>query len=464
MIIKLKELSVAISKLSDLASGDKNVAGIMFDIKDDTIDVCYTDGSNKVLAETIKAETSEMDVKEKIVFNYLAFTRIIEACKPTGKIITDTVDFEFCENQVIKVKAEKKVPINDSEDTKTVSLIEQSIGWIKSDSGTRVASLDRENYDLLRHYDEQFIQENYPTDPEKAQKIRPLSTSEWESSRDEWDIAELKSTLSKLSIENGKLVYLAPSAKTAFVNNTSCVICIPLKNKIKNKVILSSSMAKSLANVLGKVNSTDGKIYLHMISPEIVVYSTGDNTGAISIKNAKQDNNNITQMGYAMARDYSQYMLNFNREVLESCLMGAKTAGASDKATVTFEVETDSKGKKLVKLIMAAKNTNSSTDNKYDVMAEYAADITDTLADLKISIVLDVLHQAVSQATTEYIALDIHVEDKGSKYIRIGEIDLDLRAEVSEKNKVSGSWTLEFTQEHRSEILGYTTYFAVGEE
>lgn len=474
MIVNLKELSNVVSQISDLVAGDKTIPGILFNIRDNDIEVCYSD-AYKIFSETVPAEITEDDVKGKIVFNYQALTRIIEACKPTGKIITNTVEFTFCDNKVVKIEAEKKIPIitvdpdtgDEISAEKLVSVTEQSVSWAPADGGVRVAVLGRENYELMNHYPEDEVAERFPDES----KPRPKTNEEWEMENDSWDIAELRNILAKLSIESGKIVYVAPSTQKAFVQNTSCVICIPVKSEIKHKIIQSTSMAKAMSTVLGKINTEDGTIHTHMIDNDRVVYSTEDNSVAISIKNLKQDNSNILQLNNCLSKDYSQYMLNFNREVLQSCLYGAKTAGASEKAVITFEPFTETvvvNGEEVeiskVKLVMSAKNTNSSTDNKYDVIADYVLDASESIGSLKLNVTLDILHQAVSRAETDYVAFDIHVDPNNTKMVRIAEIDLEKRAEISSKYEISGGWTPEFTAEHRAEMLGYTTYFSVSAE
>lgn len=475
MILNLKELSNVVSQISDLVAGDKTVPGILFNIKDNLINVCYTDG-NKVFSETITAETTEEDKKGKIVFNYQALTRIIEACKPTGKIITDTVEFIFGDNRVIKIRAEKKIPVisrsaDGGEETSTdklVSVTEQSINWVEADASRKdikIKVLERGNYELNHHYSQAEIDEMYKDDPEEK-KPRPFTTERWQEESDSWDVNELRAILSKLSIEAGKLIHIAPTSKKAFVKNTSCVLCLPIKSNISHKIVQSTSIAKALSTVLGKIDIEDGYIHTHMIDSDTVVYSTEDNLVAISLKNLRQDNGAIAQVNNCLSSDFSKYILTFNREVLQSCLYGAKTASASEKVQISFEPFTeiiDDNGTEItkVKLLLSAKNTNSSTDNKYDVIADYVLNVDNSIANLKINATLEILYQAVSKSETDYIALDINVDDKGGKMVRVAEIDMDRRSQINEEYGITGGWTPEFMMEHRGDMLGYTTYFAV---
>ena len=457
MIIELKKLSAVLSQISDITSGTKNIPGIMFNIKDSVIQVCYSDGNNVFMRE-VDAITSEEDIKDKIVFNYKALTTIVEACKPTGSIVTDTIELNFKENQKIIVRAEKKLPVvkNGEESEKIVSVIEQELGWVKADSGIKVAVLNRANYDSLLHFDESVIAENYA-----EAVVKPTLTGEWEVQRDEWEIDVMKSVLSKLAIENGKTVYVAPTARRAFVENTSCVICIPLDNEIKHRVIQSSANAKTIASVIGKLETEDGKIYTHMMDNDTLVFSTDDNKFAYSIKNAKQVNSNIIQVNTCVAKDFSQHMMIFNKEVLQSCLNAAKIACASEKIDVAFEYAEGDYGKTVAKMVLTAKNTASSTSNTYDIISDYLLDPNEGLKDMKVSVPLELVLQAVSKTESNSVVFEISADEGGTKTVRIAEINTEKRQQISEDNGVEGPWSPEFMAAHRSEMLGYTTYFSV---
>lgn len=467
MIIKLKELSGVLSQISDLVGADKNIPGIMFRVRDD-IEVCYSGGNGKVLSKHIGAEFSNEDMHIDMAFNYQMLTRIIEACKPTGKIVSDDIEFIFMDNNTVKVRCEKKIPIisqgddgSECIDYQTMSVVEQLLSWSDPNSSLRTRALSSEPYEIMYHYSEteipEILKKIYPnTDPSDYDKVvKPMSTEKWLDEADKWDVNELRTVLSKLSIESGKLVYMAPGSMHAFVQTTSSVICIPIQSEFKHRIVQSSTMAKAMSSVLSKLDSD--VIYTHIINNDTVIYSNEENTFAISLKNMKQDNANITQVNNCLNKDFTHYMINFNREVLQSCLYSAKTAGASEKVEVSFQKLEDSG----IKLVINAKNTNSSINNSYDIIADYAIDEDDSLTGLKLNLVLDVLYQAVSRAETDYIAFDINVSEDGSKMVRISEINLEKRMDISKVFDIEGPWSMEFTKEHRSEILGYTTYFAV---
>lgn len=437
MIIQLKDMANTMSQINDLVAGEKNVAGVMFDIQDDCIKVCYTDG-NKTLSNTIDAVITDSDVKGKIIFNYQLLSRIIDACKPTGSIITNEINFEFSDNNLIKVKTDKVIKMMDKEEQefeRKVSNTEQLIPWVGADAANVKAKI------LLRgNYDGIF---DIPSED-----------------RDCWGIVKLKDLMSRLSTENGKIVYVARKSKLGFVQNTSCVVCIPLNNSITHKIVLSTSLAKSLASVLNRLSSEYDSVYLGMMNNEIVSIVTDDNKFGLSIKNVPSNINNANQLNACISKDYTQYMLNFNREVLQSCLSGACVANASDKATISFVKNEDD----TIDLVLVARNNTSSTDNRYNITSEDCVNPNGLIDSLKLNITLDMLLQAVSRANSQYIAFDIAVEANNTKMVRIAEIDIEKMVEIAEDKSISLPWNMETKIEERANILGYTTYFSVSAE
>ena len=60
MIVNIKDITGALNKVSDLTSGDKQIPGIMLNIGDNTMSVCYSDG-HKAFVEKIVASKDGYD-------------------------------------------------------------------------------------------------------------------------------------------------------------------------------------------------------------------------------------------------------------------------------------------------------------------------------------------------------------------------------------------------------------------
>lgn len=460
MVINLKDLSTALSQLNSLVSNERNIPGILFDIKDNIIDICFSNG-NKAMIKTIEATFDETDIHDKIIFDYKMLTSVIAACEPVGLIRTDTIQMQFIEDNLIRVIAEKRIKIKSNQNSdeeevseKVASVVEQLINYVPASSASiKTAALTREIYDLMRHFDDEELEERFP---DLSNPIRPLSTSEWDMQKDTWDVKELRDMLLKLSVENGKVMYVSPKLSKGFVQNTSHSISMPISSEVSNPVIIPTVLAKSIADILGKIN--EDVIYAHMVDQYKMVFSTEDNTFAFMVTNQKQDKAQIRAFNVSYSRDYSQYVLNFNKDVMLSCIKGAKTIGASDKTEVTFECTKESDEVTSVKMIMIAKNTNKSSNNKYEILAEHFI-CDEDITSIKLNIAVDTLLQAVNRISTDYLALDISIGAE-NKALRVAELDLVKYSEI--KNKLAEEdieWNNEKNLEARSNYLGCTTYF-----
>lgn len=342
MIVKLAKLSSAMSKVADLVVKERHVPGVMFDMQDDGFKLCYT-GSGKTFEEKIEATIEETDPTGQILFEYEAFSRIIEACKPIGNIITDNIKIEF-RPKIATVKAEKMLVVLRKDGSikykKRGSVIEQEINWISTSEpnvSVKLKSLFQSRYDLYRHYPDEYIAEHYPNENE----LKPLSDLEFANESDTWDRDELRTILNRLSIEDNTLITINDKYNIAFVKLENSCIVIPLRKKIKNKLIQSASGAKALASILGRLDSSIENVTLHTVGGNNLVVTSDDESMVTQLTNLKQNGSITSAKGY-MAREFSSYIMNFNRELLENILTGAKMSGSPEKITFAFEYTDDS--------------------------------------------------------------------------------------------------------------------------
>ena len=218
MFINLEKLTGAISRITNLIASDKQIPGVLFNIGDNTVEICYCDGSNKEFSEIVDVETSETDVKDKVVFDYKALSNVISACKPTANSTTEKVEFRFMDNHTVKVIAEKKIKILDDDGTlkreKVASISEQDLAWFDIENTVKIKALSVGSYHLLHRMEENERNEKYP-DPAS---IRPLTPDEWKGVVEVWDKDELASMLSRLALDGaankGKLIHTSPKIKS----------------------------------------------------------------------------------------------------------------------------------------------------------------------------------------------------------------------------------------------------------
>ena len=88
MKVNVSKITNAVNKISDLVVGDKSVPGVMFDLSEGVLKVCYTDG-NKSLIEELEVENEEGDKLGRVVVSYEQLSRALANCQPSGSIKID---------------------------------------------------------------------------------------------------------------------------------------------------------------------------------------------------------------------------------------------------------------------------------------------------------------------------------------------------------------------------------------
>lgn len=450
MVITYNELASTMAKIGDIVAGDKNVPGVLFNISKDDVYACYSNGVKDYI-QKIEAIVEDGDQLGKIVFNYNALCNIIDVCKPTGGLTTGDLHMVFADNGLMNIKVEKYVSIISSEDEepekKVVSTINQAIGWVvPTPKNVKIAILDRTDFSVFFHHEN--------TEEYGGMGIKPITTADWELNADEWNLAELREVFSKLSVESGKQVIVSPKKRCAFVDNTDCAISINI-SEVKNKMVISTLTAKSIASFLGKVKADS--VYFHMIDENTGAITDGENNWAISVRSIKQDNNAIKKVNHCSSLVYTD-LITFNREALQGSFYGAKGGSASNKVTAYFD-KTDEE----FKMVIEVKDTISSSVNTYELIADHFI-CEDNIGDIKLSLVPDVVYNAANRVKDVYVAFDISVGEDGSKMVRLAGIDLERRENINNEYNIEGSWTKEFMQEHRADMFDITTYFACGKD
>lgn len=461
MILDRIEIATTLNQIQTLIGDDKAVPGLLLNIHDSDIDVCFSNG-NKTFIKNISKQTEDNDISGIVVFNFKAFKTAIDACEPIGIIETKSIQIVADTEASVKIVAEKVIPLfKDGEKvgSKVASVVEQRVGFDpeeKAKNNVKLAVLFREKYDLLKPFDDEYISEKY-AGMELDSGLRPMTFSEWEENRDEWDKDELCTILTKLSSEKGKIMYISPRTKLSFVQNTSTNVSIPVKSDIKHINVLPTMVSKGLADTISK--QPEDKIYTHMIDKHKMAFVTEDAKFAVMVTNLVPDKNQIAGFNAVTSKQYTNCMVNLNKDVMLSTFKGAKVATATDKVELKITADKDEDGKaKELKLTLEITNSGSSTSNKYDLMPEFFI-IDDEFTELSLNVNLQTMIDAINRTDSEYITLDIH--NTKSKAIRVAGIDTKKMTEVKEAVKQSGAeWTDEQRRDHRNEYIGVTTYFA----
>lgn len=434
MIVSFKDIATTMSMINDIVASNKNSLMVMFDMSSDGLVINFTDGTSD-FTRKIDVTYEEGDVREQVGFDLRRLKSLIDACAPTSnRIITDEITFIFESDKICKVRAEKKILIQngESDEAKVASVVDQAINYDKlaDNKGMKAALIKRPNYAglLFNSYDE-------------------------EPEYDEWEVDYLRDTLSRLTAEQGKVCYIAPKNKCGFVVNTSSTVVIALKNEINLRIIATTAVTKMITSLLSKMGVDTIKVF--RITNDIISFCDMDCSCAFSIKVLGPDPTHLHNLNACLTRNFDTHLTNFNNDVLYSCVHGATVASDSDKIEIAFDDSDEG-----FQMKMRALNTVKSIDNKYDVNADFVLNSEETKG-LKINAPIDLIDKVLNGVVTQYVAFDVSIGAAGDRMVRIGEIDLEKRAEVAQANGIEGSWSEEQNIELRKNILNCCTYFRV---
>jgi len=501
MILKIKDFTNALDKVEAFTAGEKNIPGILLDIKDDSVDICYSDG-RRSLIESIDAEVGDDDRKEGIVLNYNRLVDIIGACQPTGIIHTDELEIIFESNNILKIRAEKKIieeePEIDWEDTEEVEVQADTPVNISSDVEDEVGSerdeeepkIDWEDFEKVSadtsvdipsdisvdDKDEEVGQEKKKETKEKYRAVSVFEQSiNWipaggnirvailsrtkysdifEPSEpgdvDEWNIKELRDILDRTSTEKNRIVYISPKNECTFVSNLAYLSCIPIEGSYNLPMIMSTSIAKAIHEILGKIGS-EKTIYIHVVDKRFICMFTEDKKLGIMVEMSDAKRMHLTTLQRYQEKEYKTYQMTFIKEVLKNVVDSAITSGETDKTVLKFKKSELEGG--LIDLNISSKNAGASISNNYRVVTisyqegipydECNDDIEDTsgksiedksnIENLELPVSLKVLSDMLGRCNTDYVGLDVDIDSTGTKCIRVSELDFEARLNVEDE-------------------------------
>ena len=424
MKINIKEFTSALDKVGVFAGGEKKSPGVLLDIQSDHVNVSYSDGRKSVI-ERVDAEINENDRQEKIVLDYQRLADIVKVCQPTGRVITDYMELLFEGESLLVVRVEKKIAqkvadegtaememASDEVEEKTeqsdinkrvISVFEQRISWVPAGSGMKVALLTRMNYDTI------FAENN-----EDGTAVE----------KDEWDIREFRDVLNKTTSENNKVVYVSPKRESAFVSNMAYMSCIPVDEKYEQAMVFSTAISKALLGILGKVVGED-TVNVHILDKKYCCIHTSDNKVGICVEMSDANKIHLTTLGRYQSKKYGNYQLTFIKEALKNIIDAAMEVDKSDKTVLKFEESKVEEG--TIDLRVDAGSTISSTSNGFTLSSMECTDPADNITEFELPVSLKVISDIVSKCDTDFIGIDIDVDETGTKFIRISELDPDVR-------------------------------------
>ena len=404
MLINLSKFTGALEKVTAFASMERNPPGVLLDIQEDYINVCYSDGRKSII-ETVDAVVEDGDRKEKIVVDYNRLVDVISACQPSGRIQTDDIEIIFNNDKenTLNIKVEKKVSIGDDEDDSeqmTVSVFEQTLGWVPANANRKVAIISRMDYDSI------FKEED----------------------TDSWDIADFRKILDKTTNEQGRVVYVSPSSKIAFVSNMAFMSCVPIESGYTYPMIFPTAIAKALNEVLGKVGNRDS-INIHLIDKKYCSIYTNDKKVGIWVEMVDANEMHLTTLKRYQSKEYKNYQVTLIREALQNVINAALTATKTDRTVLRFNIDEEG----LPELKITGDSSRASVSNEYTIMCMECIDRDDNIEELELPVSLKVLLDILNKCETDFVGIDIDIDESGSKSIRIAELDEDANEKMVEE-------------------------------
>jgi hypothetical protein len=436
MRVDITKITSSIRKISDLTSGDKTVPGVLLDLSEGLLKVCYSDG-HKSFVEHLSVETEETDKIGAVAVDFEQIKRAIDNCQPSGRIKVSEVTFEYKE-KVITVSVNQKFEIIDDSgavaEERTLGKKAMDIAWNEPGSNMRSAILTRMKYDEI--FDSEMP--------------------------DEFNRSEFLDALNKTAAEKGKQIYLSTKNQTIFVINQAHVTSVPVskrceidlnrmdeiraeltesaegfseqafqtriaaeENRMHYAVVMPQQIAKAITGVFGKTSADN--MYLHTKEKFCSIYvDTDDEHVGIWFEMAQASRSHIGSLERYNSLGYKTYQLKFLRDFLVDNIKSAVNVNKGNQVAFTFDRNEDGK----VELVVAAGSSAASVSDTYRVVVDSANWIPESeqggVADITakvFNVSLAVFSAMLDQLKSDFIALDFNIGEDGTTCIRLAEID-----------------------------------------
>lgn len=403
MRVSLTDFTSAINKVKSFANTVNEAPGILLDFCEDKVRVCYSDG-RKAIIEEVNAEREEGDITGKIVMSYNRLTYIVDMCQASGSLKVDEMSFAFdIDSKSFQIEAKKYMVVQgrtgdvDAEGNEVyeekrniVSKVCQKANFEYVEDSMRYGVLSRMNY----------------------AGIFEAAADDF----DTWDKAELRSLLTKISTEKGRVSYISGVQNKGFAVNFSYTVTVPCDCCQKHGFTVDYTLAKAVIEILGQIK-TD-KVRIHNQDKRYVNIVDDTDTVGIWFEMAPVSRTDNTTLTNFTAKDYEDYKLIFTKAALVDVIKNVMSSSKDDKTTLTFGLNED--GDRVLKINV--KNTGASVAGDFEVRIEgREVKNWESLVELKIPISLKMLMDTLGHCEEHYVAMDMEIADNG-KFMRIGDV------------------------------------------
>lgn len=435
MRVSIGKITSAVNKISDMTSGDKTIPGVMLDLSENLLKVCYTDG-HKSLIEKLEVTTEEGDNLGAIVVEFSQLARAISNCQPAGIIKVSEAVFTYnTSNRILTISADQMYEDTDDDgnivESKKLATKKMDLIWVEPGSDMKSAILTRMKYEDIFEADV----------------------------TDEFNKKELIDALAKTSTEKGKQIYLSHKTQSIFVANQAHATSVPvsklkelsqedidviyadmtekgfsgeeLEAKAKEEIaeqesrihfatIITQSMAKSLIGILNKTSAET--VYLHTRDKCCNIYIDSDEeTLGVWFEMPMASKAHTGALDRYSSMKYRAYQMVFMREFLDNNVKSALNATKSDKTVLKFGKDENGS----TTLVISSGSGSASIADTYAVAPNDIVDPTGDLESKTFNVSLKILADMLAQLKSLYVALDIEIGAEGATCLRLADIDID---------------------------------------
>lgn len=398
-------------------------------------------------------------VLDTLFFDMVRFKDIIDACKDSGRILVEDVEFDFgstdaTESRMVTVHCEKKMEMavsgQESTELKVISEVNQELNFrIPSDNNNRDKGVLRAEFNTIFN----------PTN----------------DTVETWEVEDLASILNQFSPEKSNIIYISGTRNSVLMAGTSNTHIRPLTNvkgellDINNTLLLSSDEHKKLCSVLSKIKGSLS-VWIEKIEKTQICFMFNDEGFGIQFIMAKGSSANIgTFDHFTKDRNYNFAQVTFVNEAYKDVINAVmSTSGKDAEKTIVSFNNAGSEDEPDWSMILSGNNHLKSKKNTYNIKA-YSFNHCEDGIDIQFETNTKLLKEVASKLNSMFIGFDFCKDDNDSNnlgQLRISEICLDKYASAREKYcNEHGIDVSELTQEDkmliRDGMLGTQIYLDI---
>ncbi len=394
MRVGLKEITGAINKVKSLAEGTKKTPGVMFEISDENLSICYSDGRKSIIERMGIIDNTENVIEGRLVFNLKQIASVIDMCQPSGAVYTDELNFSMAEGNRIRIEGDKKVDFEQENES-----------WEDDDTAENIENESKVESKIVSKMQYMIVYNR----PEDNIQYGVLSRMDYEGifemdSYDTWSIEELKDILERTCGEKNKTIYVSSVIDKTFVVNLAYVTSININACEDNGMTIRTDVAKAIVDIISKFPGKELMICVKNSRYANIV--SMDGSIGLWFEMSPASRTDLSTLQRYESKGYDKYRLFLNRPVLQNVVQCALALDDNDRTNITFQEVGDNMALRIVN-----NNSKSSSLNDFSVILDGYYDTAGDILELKIPIGLKIISDMLSKSVEDYVEIQIEKED-----------------------------------------------------